>query len=280
MIVANVNPVVIKAFWDAAQVGYYTSVLGFGLVIDRVASAVTVPFLPKASSDVAKGNPEEVRRRVSVIERYMLTVLMPVGVIFIFFSADIVTVALGAEFAPAMPVLVCLVINSALTAVFQPYRVVLYAIERQSDLVLSSAVGLAVLLLADALLVPSRLGTLSLPGLGGTGAAIAMVVMTLSSGVIQVRTASQHAGTGFYWKAVLHLLAGLAMYAAMILLGSVISASLWLRLPLLTLVGLAVYLGVLVPLRQFTCNDVQVFLNMLHPQRMLEYISTELDSGR
>jgi hypothetical protein len=49
---------------------------------------------------------------------------------------------------------------------------------------------------------------------------------------------------------------------------------------LLTLVGLAVDLGVLALLRQFTCNDVQVFLNMLHPQRMLEYISTELDSSR
>lgn len=287
MVVANINPVLIKAFWTAAEVGYYSSVLGFGVVLDRVASTVMVLFFPQASSDVARGNWEEVRRRLFVIERYVLMVLIPLGVALVFFSKEIVVVALGAEFAPAASILMCLAVNSIVTAIFQPYRTVLYAIEKQGYLVVSGIIGLVALLLVDALLVPLRLGGLALPGLSGAGAAVGLVAMTVTSGFLQVRAVKQCAGIGFYWKAWLHLLAGGIMYAAMLVLrpaffagqalGRVAPVSLWLRLPLLALLGLAVDLVALALVGQFTRADVQVFLNMLHPQRMAEYVSSELD---
>jgi len=277
MIVSNVNPVLLKASWTSVEVGYYTSVLGFGVVLERVASTVMVLFFPQASSDVARGAWDEVRRRVSVIEHYVLTVLVPLAVVFIFFSEQIVTVALGAKFSPATSILVCLAINSTVTAIFQPYRAVLYAIEKQGILVWSNLVGLMALLVVDVLLVPHQLGGLTLAGLGGAGAAIGLLAMTVSSGMLQVRAVKQRAGIGFYWKAALHLLAGGIMYAAMWILGRVAPASLWLRVPLLALLGPAVYLLALAVMGQFTLVDARVFLNMLHPRRMLEYISSELD---
>jgi O-antigen/teichoic acid export membrane protein len=282
MVLANINPVVIKAFWTAAEVGYYSSVLGFGIVLDRVASTVAVLFFPQASSDVARGNWEEIRRRLFVIERYVLTVLIPLAVALLFFSKEIVAVALGAEFAPAASILLCLAINSIVAAIFQPYRTVLYAIEKQGYLVASGVVGLLALLFADVLLVPRRFA-----GLGGTGAALGLIAMTATSGMVQVRAVSQHTGIGFYWRAMRHLLAGLVMYLSMQAVNALLTAfwprltgagSWWMRLPLLALVGLAVYLAVLALLRQFTRADLQVFLNVLHPARMAEYISTELDT--
>lgn len=277
MVVANINPVVIKAFWTAAEVGYYSSVLGFGIVLDRVASTVMVLFFPQASSDVARGNWTEIRRRLSVIERYVLTILVPLGVALIFFSKDIVVLALGAEFAPAAPILVCLAINSMIAAIFQPYRTVLYAMEKQGYLVLSGAIGLVALLLANALLVPQRLAGFTLPGLDGVGAAVGLVAMTVTSGALEVRVVKERAGIDFYWKACLHWLAGGMMYLAMQALGQVSPLSLWLRLPLLASLGLAVHLMALALMGQFTTADLRVFLNVLHPQRMMEYVSAELD---
>ncbi len=139
MITANVNPVLIRAYWTAAQVGYYSSVMGFQIVLERVGLAVMVLFFPQASSDAARGNWDEIRRRLFVIERYLLTILVFLGVVLIAFSKEIVAIALGSEFMPAVPVLICLVISSILAAFFQPYRTVLYAIEKQNYLVLSSS---------------------------------------------------------------------------------------------------------------------------------------------
>lgn len=144
--------------------------------------------------------------------------------------------------------------------------------------------GLFALLVADALLVPRQFA-----GLGGTGAALGLMAMTVTSGIVQVRAVRQHTGIGFYWRAVRHLLAGLVMYLSMQAISASLAAvwpwlgdagSWWVRLPLFSLLGLAVYLAILALLRQFTRADVEVFWNVLHPARMAEYISTELDTRR
>jgi len=280
MVIANVNPVLVRTFWTNVEVGYYTSVLGFGIVLDRVASTVMALFFPQASSDAARGDWEEIRRRLFVIEHYVLTVLVPLGVALIFFSDEIVVTTLGAEFMPATPILICLAVNSILSAIFQPYNTVLYAIEKQSYLVISNLLGLLTLLFVNALLVPRQMWGLSLAGLRGTGAAIALIAMTIAGGIVQVKVVSQYAGIGLYWKAMWYLLAGGIMYLVMQTGSKLIPMPIWKAVPVLTALGLGTYLVTLTLAGQFTRADAQVFLNMLHPHKMMEYISTELDKHK
>lgn len=278
MVVNNLNPVAIGAFWSAADVGYYTAVLGFSLVIDRVASAVAVPFLPRVSGDVARGNWVEMRDRTNVAERYLLLVLAPVAALLLFFSKEIVDLTLGAGFGPSGPIMMVLILSSVAAAVFIPYRMVLYAVERQRDLVISSVVGLAILVMADGLLIPARVGDWSLIGLGGLGAALALLLMNLASGLVQVVAATRYAGTALYKRGVLIFLAGAAMYLAMAATRALVPAALLVRVLFCSAVGVSSYLGTLVLVREFTRADVAVFLNILHPQRMLNYVSEELGS--
>lgn len=278
MVVANLNPVVIGVFWSAAEVGYYTAVLGFGLVIDRVASAVAVPFLPRVSGDVARGNWEDVRQRTIVAERYLLLVLILVATLLLFFSREVVELTLGRGFGSSVPIMMVLILGSVTAAGFIPYRTVLYAVERQRDLVISSCLGLVILVLANALLVPARLGSVTLAGWKGLGAALSMMLMNLGSGLLQYRAARRHAGIVFYGRSGLILLAGMAMYLAMTVVRAVVPAGLVIRVLLCSLVGVTSYLGTLAVLREFTRADARVFLNILHPQRMLNYVSEELTS--
>lgn len=280
MVLANINPVLIKAFWTAAEVGYYSSVLGFGLVLERVASTVMVLFLPQTSSDAARGDWSEIRRRLFVIERYVLTILVPLGVALAFFSRDIVLVALGSEFTASAPILVLLALNSIGAGIFQPYRTLLYAIEKQQYLVLSSVAGLAALLLSGLLLIPQRIGSLTLAGLGSVGAALGLIAMTVTSGIVQVEAVRRHVAIGLYAKVWVHLLAGGVMYGCMHVVSRFMPASLWLRLPLLSLLGGAACLAVLALAGEFTRSDAQVFLNVLRPTAMADYIAAELEKGR
>jgi len=277
MVAANINPVLLRTFWATVDVGYYTSVLGFAVLLDRVASTVTILFFPQASWDAARGNWQEIRRRLFVIERYVLTVLVPLGVVLIFFSTEIVVAAFGSEFAPAAPILMYMIINSILSAIFQPYSAVLYAIEKQQYLVSSNVLGLLTLIIVDVLLVPQQMWGLSLAGLRGAGAAIALTAMTIASGFVQVRAVGRHAKIGFYWRALLYLLAGGIMYLLLRISSGLLPLPLLVKMPLLTAFGFGAYLLTLVLLGQFTRADAQVFWNMLHPYKMIAYISTELD---
>jgi O-antigen/teichoic acid export membrane protein len=277
LIVANVNPVLIRAFWTTGEVGYYTAVLGFGAVLDRVASTLMVLFFPQASSDAAQGRWDEIRRRFLLIERYMLTVLVPFGVALVFFSSAIVTAALGGEFASATPILILLAINSILAGIFQPYRAVLCAVEKQGYLVVSSVLGLTALLIVDLLLVPRQISGFSLSGLAGTGAAIALLAMTMTGGIVQVIAVKRHVGIGLYRQAAWHLLAGAIMYVVMHIGGRLVPEPFWVKLPVCAASGFGVYIIALVLLRQFSYADAKVFINVFQPRRMAEYISAELD---
>ncbi len=276
MATSNVNPVILRSFWTSTEVGYYTSVLGFGVLLERLTSTVAVLFLPQASRDASRGNMSEIRRRLFVIERHVLTALVPLAVILIVFSHEIVFIAFGAKFAPAAPILTMLAVNSVLVATFSPYGLVLYAVEKQSYLVVSNAVGLLTLLFVNAVLVPARIGGVSLPGLRGTGSAVAMVVMTLAGGTFQVWAVKRSAGIGFYWKAPFYLLTGGVMYSLMRIGRLTMSVTSWVQTVLLVVGGLGAYLGILSLLGLFTRADAQVFWNVLQPQRMVEYISGEL----
>lgn len=276
MVIANANPVILRVFWTSTEVGYYSSVLGFGVLLDRLASTVAVLFFPQASSDAAQGDIAGIRRRLYAIERHVLTVLVPLGVVLIFFRHEAVLTAFGGEFAPAAPILAFMVINSTLSAIFVPYSLVLYAIEKQRYLVISNALRLLTLLFVNVVLVPREAWGLSLPGLRGTGSAIALAVMTIAGGIVQVRAVSRSARISFYWKALLYLLAGGIMYLSMQLGRGIIPMSLWAEIGLLTAFGLATYFVTLMWLGLFTRSDAQVFLNTLHPRKMMEYISAEL----
>jgi O-antigen/teichoic acid export membrane protein len=276
MAVANVNPVLLGAYWADTEVGYYTSVLGFGILLERLTSTVSVLFLPQASSDAAQGNLADIRRRLFVAERHVLTVMVPLGATMVFFSHQAVQIAFGSEFAPAAPILMVVVINSVLGAIFAPYSMVLYATEKQRYLVISNALRLLILLIANMLLVPSYAWGFSLPGLKGIGSAIALVIMTIAGGIAQARAVGRSTRIGFYWKSLLYLLAGGVMYLAMHIAGRLITNFQWPRIMLSTAFGVGAYLATLIWLGLFTRADFQVFVNMLSPQRMLDYISSEL----
>jgi O-antigen/teichoic acid export membrane protein len=200
--------------------------------------------------------------------------------LLLFFSREIVELTLGTGFGASVPIMMVLILGSVTAAGSIPYRMVLYAVERQRDLVVSSCLGLVILVLANALLVPDRLGSVTLGGWKGLGSAVAMMLMNLGSGLVQYQAAKRHAGITFYKRSGLILLAGISMYLAMVAVRAVVPAALVVRVFVCSLVGVTSYLATLAVLREFTRADVQVFLNVLHPRRMLAYVSEEVVSGR
>jgi O-antigen/teichoic acid export membrane protein len=277
LVITNLSPVWIREFWGPSEVGYYASVIGFGALLDRVGATVMMLFFPQASGDVAQGRWQEIHRRLFVIERYLLTIVVPPAVAIMVFSQNIVRIAFGEGFQTAAPILACLALGSIIGTVYQPYATVLYAIEKQKHLLNASLIGLGAMLLTDTLLVPRRLGALALPGLAGVGAAIGLVVMALARGIYQQIMVRRHTRIPLYPRLGAYLVAGGAMFGLMQVLNGLASVVTFsLRAPLVSVAGLVAYLAILALFRQFTVSDLRVFMGILYPTEMARYIATEL----
>jgi hypothetical protein len=73
-----------------------------------------------------------------------------------------------------------------------------------------------------------------------------------------------------------HIVAGVVMGIVLYYLNSLVPLLRWYHLIGFALVGVAVYVGVLVIIREFKKRDLKFFLDLVHPVGMLEYISSEL----
>ena len=277
-ILPNVDRILLERSWDAREVGYYTAVLGLVALIQRIPLAAMSIFLPQASEDVARGDLREVERRLFVLERYLLMITVPVCAGVALASQAIARAYLGPEFARSGPILAVLAINPVMLALFEPYNSVVYAVEKHHYLVPSGLLSLGVLLLVDGLLVPRSLGGTVVLGLGGLGAAIGSLISQAVNGAFQVGIARRCARVGLYWRAAKFAAAGAVMVAAGLVVQRIAGSTSW-AMGAALITGSAFYLGILALLREFTRGDAHMFLQLLHPARMADYIGTELRSA-
>lgn len=267
----NVNPVLIEKLRGTMEVGYYGSVLGVANLLGRLSSAAMVIFFPQASEDIALGRLDEVRRRLLVVERHLLNLTVPMAVLIAYFSPEIVTWLLRPDFLPAAPVLAILAIDTVVSIFFQPYGMVIYAAEKHRHLVTSALIQLVTLVGMGLLLIPRGLG-----GFGAAGAAMAMLLADLVSGLYQVHLSAKFTQIGTYSKWFTYAIAGAASYIILWALGSFVSPLRITQIALLALTGIGVCFICLALFGQLHRDDLSLYLDLLSPAKMWRYIRDEL----
>lgn len=272
-VILNVNPVMIERLWDVTEVGYYGGVLGIATLLGRFSSAAMVVFFPQASEEFSLGRPNEVRRQISVIERHLLNLTAPLAILIAYFSPQIVLWLLGPEFLRAAPVLAVLTIDAVVTMFFQPYGMAVYAMGKPQYMVVSSLIQLAVLLLGGVVLISRNMG-----GLGALGAAIAMIIADILSGLYQVYLTSRFAQIGLYKKWPAYAIAGIFTYGLLKIAGPVTGKLLpgGVALVMLVLGGLGIWALCLSLFGQLRRGDWLLYLDLIKPMKMWRYIRTEL----
>jgi len=283
-ILPNVDRILVENSWGAGEVGFYAPVFGIVALMQRVPLAAMAVFFSHASEDAAKGDLREIQRRVFVIERYLLMIIVPMSVGVALGSAHIVRLYLGEGFERSALILAVLAFNPLLVAFFEPYNTVVYAIEKHRYLVLGSLAGLAMLLVVDAFLVPRSLLGVTMLGLGGLGAALGGLASQAVIGAFQFYLARRYAGVGFYWRAAKFAVAGLSMAVVASLIQQSVPPTMWAT-AIAVVIGFAAYLATLALLREFAPPDARLFLDLLHPGKMMAYVLVELrkpaeDKGR
>ena len=276
----NIDKLMIGYFWTATEVGYYFSVQQILQIISVISVAFSTVLFPEFSVYNVKKDFEKINKTIRAAERYISMLIIPPAVIIIIFVNQVISIMLNSAFLPAAQTFVVLTIYASLASLMAPYYSLIAGLNRPG---IYAKIGLGIGLINIALnfLFIPQWGLLSPLGINGpTGAAVAMVLSILV-GFIWIRFSAKKL-TGIHLLQThtpRHIIAGVVMGLFLYLFAfhtAFFSAIHWYHLLFFTGLGLAIYLGVLFVLREFTKKDLHFFLDLLQPKKMLSYIKSEL----
>jgi O-antigen/teichoic acid export membrane protein len=275
----NIDKVFISYFWDVTQVGFYSSAQSLISILSYIGVIFIGILLPTYSSLHAENKMKEIRELANRVERYISLLLMPL-VFFIFFFADVIRrLVLGPKFVQAAPIMAILVLNAMLVIFTQPYSSQLLG---TNQIKLGMAIGvimLAVNVSMNLLLIPKHFMGLSLFGLGARGAAFSLLISSFVGTVLFRYFAFKTSGAKPNYRILYHLAAALLSFgSASLLLNLMMKTNILISLAVCFAFGSALYLSMLVLIRELTMADVRYYLNMINPKILMNYMTTELKS--
>lgn len=276
----NIDKIMIGYYWTETEVGYYFSIQQLLQIIMVIYLAVGTVLFPTISRLDSKKNLDGIQKTTLLAERYISMIMIPPIVVIVVLSHPVINIFLSSVFIPAASVLIVLSIYTYIFSLNRAYSSLITGMNRPG---ITTKIGLLICLVnipLNFLFIPHT-GLLSPLGINGpTGAAVATLCSVLV-GYFGLRfSARKLSGIKPLKSHILkHIFAGLIMGAVLYLIA--IKSNLfpdvyWYFLLIFAAIGLAVYLGVLFLLKEFNKKDFHFFLDILHPQKMMKYVSAEL----
>jgi len=273
-----VDKVMIGFFLNTEEVGYYYGAQRIIMFVVVSAAAVAILLFPTISSHHAKGEISAINQLISSSERYLSMLIFPVVCLVIALRDPIVELILGDGFKDSGLILAFLSMYALLAILNKPYSQVLTGMGRTRLAVTITGFIFLVNFLLNLMLIPEDLFGMTLIGLGGAGAALATVIAD-SGRFVLVRRETRHL-IGRTFDPLTHgkhlvasAIAAMAIFGANLLVSSDILV--YLVIPEL-FIGLGIYLLILVAMREFTRDDYDFFMEMIHPVKMGGYMLSEI----
>lgn len=275
-ILANFDRVMIQLFIGTQEVGYYFTAERLIIFMMFIGTGLSTILIPTISSHSTKGNFEKIRWTVLTAERYISMISTPVLAFTFLFSQTIIFIFLGSTFTSAYLVL------SIFSAIMWVKITIIPASSQICGLDKPGIVGktyiiMAVLnILLNLLFIPKNLMGINLLGLGIEGAAIATLISYLVQMTIYRAAVYKLAKTKPNPRVLLHLLAAVGMNALLYFIAIRFPIYEWYWFLVFALIGIGIYLGLLILMREFTKEDFNFFYKTLSPKKMVEYIRSEI----
>jgi O-antigen/teichoic acid export membrane protein len=277
-IISNADKVIIQLFWSSTEVGYYFACYRITQFLLVTASSLGILLLPTISSYHMNNDIISINKTVLLSERYISMLVFPMVIGMVVLAEPIVRILLSSSFYPAYPILMILPFFVLLEALSIPFTYQVVGMNKPKLAGYRILIMVCITIALNIILVPKDIKLLgvTLFGLGAVGASIATVIGYIA-GFIYCRIVSWRL-TKYQWnlKILLHLLAATIMGIILYKLNEIVSIDRWFILLGFVGLGLAIYLGVLILVREFTRDDYHFLLDVLSIKKMWNYITKEM----
>jgi len=281
IISTNIDKIMIGYFWTSMEVGYYFTVQQILEAVTIISVAVGTVLFPTLSNFHSANNHSKIKQITHQAERYVSMVIMPVGIVIIVLVEHFIRIILNEAFLPASSVLVILTFYALLGGLTMPYNSLIRGVNRPGITAKIGFVMCSTNIILNLLFIPKN-GLLSFAGINGpTGAAIATTISCLI-GFIAARIASKKLTNIkiFQKHTPKHIIAGVVMGITLYYTSNLVEIFRFYHLILFSLFGLSIYLSLLYIFKEFNKKDFLFFIDLLHPKKMFNYVSSELKNNK
>jgi O-antigen/teichoic acid export membrane protein len=282
ILMKNIDKVLIQLFWNAADVGYYFAAFRLSNFITLFTSAIGMLIFPTYSKLHVEKNFSKMKKLTYDSERHLSLIVFPM-VFGLIILAEPTAFIMLSGWMPAVPLLRTMPFFVLLDTLSIPYSSQFNGINKPE--INRNRVVLMVVanIILNILLIPKdiqSLGGIKLAGLGAEGAAIATVI-SFVIGFIYTRIMSYKLiGEKGNIRVLLHAFSAILMttvlYIILYYYGIISMITRWYHLLFFSGLGLCIYLGFLILLKEFTKEDFKFYLDVLNIKKMLQYIKEEL----
>ena len=274
-----IDKILIGIFWTASDVGLYYGVQRIALFIGSMALAIEGMLLPAVSSLHSIKENDKIKSLIYDAEKYVSMVCIPVVVMTVVWSSEIILVFISREFLDASRILKLLALVALVRVVNRPWSVALRGSDRP-DLTSFLNIMMSIFsILLMLILVPEQipqLGLNNLGGLGGEGAALSILITEIISGIslrfLCYINLEMIPSQNFFLQILFSAIVGLIMWQVQIN----IIVERWYELFLFSAFGGILYISFLALIGVFTTKDYVFFRNLMNPKDMKDYIGEEL----
>jgi O-antigen/teichoic acid export membrane protein len=277
------DKIFIGIFWTEYQVGLYFGVQRIALFIGTMALAIEGMLLPAISNLHANKKESEIKTLVHDAERYVALICIPLVAMTFVWSSEIILVFLSKEFLPASNILKILALVALVRVLNRPWSVALRGSDRPDLTSILSILSSILSIILMLVLVPKRipqLGLENLFGLGGEGAAYAVLISEITVGlslrILSYKYLEILPKSNFFVQLIVAIMVGLVMWQVQ----ETITVDRWFELFFLSGLGGLLFLSILSMIGSFTQKDFNFFWNTLNPKSMKQYVGEELKRDR
>jgi O-antigen/teichoic acid export membrane protein len=274
----NLDKIMVQLFWSSKELGYYVGAQRISMIFTFLLVSVGMLVFPSISSYHSKNDIHSISRLTHNSERYLSLLLLPVGVLLIFFGSEIAVILLGQAFYHSGNILCFLSWAVIIRTISNPYSLQIMGTDKVKWSAILSVVFMVLNVSLNLLLIPNRIFGIRLFGLGAYGAALATLIAAFVMNLIYRYLAYKLTATGINWAVFRHLVASgimaLVIYGLLSLIeiesiGILIVVS-------LGLVGFGVYIVFLFLTRELSRDDLTYLLGLVSIRDMKSYIQEEL----
>jgi len=272
-----VDKAIVGYFWGERELGLYFGVQRMAVFVSVFSLSVATLILPSVTTYFRRKDVAASWEIVNQAERYVSLVVVPTAAFYLTYGREILMVFLTSEFAEAVRTMDFLVIGSVVVALVVPLRSAVAGVGKPGMLILVGLIGLVFEVALLLVLVPERLFGIDMFGMGGQGAAVALLVTAVYYFFTLRYTAWRAAKILPNSRSSRHLLGAVAMIGVMYFFDWLfVPAHEWHGLIFLALVGTASYSVISYVMGELEASDYRYFRSLLNPHGTIRYVVNEL----
>ncbi len=281
-LVAFIDKIMIKFFWENAEVAIYWNAQKFAQLPDELTAVVTNILFPTFSSLIAIGSMDTVRRLTKLAEKYLSLFVIPSTFILAALSKPFIIIFSDVSYGASVGVFFFLMGWVTMRALTRPYVAHFVSFNKTSYALFLTIIYIPLNVLFNILLIPDSFLGIDLLGMGAVGAAIATFISAMINYIITRVLSYRLVKVGINVSVIKYLLAGGITACGLYLFQELVfTITRFYEMIGFTVLAGLFFIGVLVIIKGFTKKDLLFIVNTIDLRKMKEYVSGELyDKGQ